>query len=487
MLLRHRRLFGALSVIALLLTWSFGRDALADWRDGTGGWGSGCTNSACAPAFAVPLPIPSVLAPTSTDATTDYYTITESQASASIVPGKTTPVWTYNGKYPGPTIKATQGRTVKVHVVNNLPENTNVHLHGAHVPSTSDGGPIDPIVPGASRDYVYPNQQTPRTMWYHDHGMDTTGAHVYKGLAGFYLLSNSQEQSLNLPSGANDIPLMLQDRSFNLDGTLAYSMDRSSMRTGFTGDTQLVNGVVQPFLKVPKAKVRFRLLNGANGRYYQLKLSNGQSFKQIGNESGLFSAPQQRSSITLAPAERADIVIDFSTLAIGTSVTLTNSGWGGWNSTGDPIRFDVASTVTDTSTVPSTLTTFTKIPTSQSTVNRTFQIDQNNDEWQFNGKGYDPNRIDANVALNSTETWTFDNRSGQDHPIHIHDVDFQVLSIDGSPPPADQAQWKETVNVPGRKAVKVIAKFSNYSGTYVFHCHILEHEDMRLMGQFKLA
>ncbi|HZD73863.1 MAG TPA: multicopper oxidase domain-containing protein [Actinomycetota bacterium] len=460
--------------------------AEAGWGGGGGGGGGGCANSGCTTPFAVALPIPPVLTPTSTDATTDYYTITEEQADASIIPGHTTPVWTYNGLYPGPTIKATSGRTVKVHVTNNLPENTVMHLHGTHSPASSDGspGPANELPPGTSYDYTYPNQQSARTEWYHDHAMDLTGAHVYKGLAGFYLITDDQEQSFNLPSGSNDIPVVLQDRTFNADGTLNYSLDRSSYRKGFMSDTQLVNGAPQPYLRVATRKVRLRVLNGSNARYYELRLSNGQSMTEIGNEGGLFSAPLQMSSITLAPAERADFIIDFSEVPVGTSVTLQN---GRWDSIGDLIRFDVATAETDTSTIPSTLRPFTPIPPSQSTVSRTFRISQDNGVWVFNGLGFDPNRIDAHVALNATETWTFDNRSGQDHPIHVHLVNFQVLSIDGSPPPPDQAQWKETVNVPSWSTVRVIAKFTDFAGTYVFHCHILEHEDVALMGQFNVS
>lgn len=436
------------------------------------------------------LPVPAVLAPTSTDATTDYYTLTERTANASIVPGKTTPVWTYNGvdngNYLGPTIKATSGRAVKVHMVNNLTEPTSLHLHGAHVAAESDGGPMDLVAPGASRDYTYPNNQSARTQWYHDHAMDQTATHVYKGMAGMYLISDPQETALNLPSGANDVPLVLQDRQFNSDGTLAYNQNSSSIRDGFMGDTQLVNGAPQPFFKVGTRKVRFRVLNGSNGRYYTLKLSNGKPIIQVGNEGGLFSAPISSSSIALAPAERADIVIDFSQIAVGTSVTLQNGS--GWSGSVDLMRFDVNAAVADTSTVPTTLRPFTALNPADSTVSRNFTISQNNSMWTFNNKVYGMNRIDADVKLNATETWTFDNRSGQDHPIHLHDINFQVLTVGRGAPPANVNQkWKETVNVPAWSSAKIIVKFVDFTGTYVFHCHILEHEDKGLMGQLRVS
>jgi spore coat protein A len=481
---RQRRWLTIITLTAVLATpaW-FTSSWLAGVAWASWGGGGGCSNSGCTTAFTVAMPVPPVLAPTSTDATTDYYTITEAAGTAAIIPGHTTPVLTYNGLYPGPTIKATQGRTVKVHVVNNLTQDTTVHLHGIHGPAQFDGGPIPPIRPGASYDYVYNNTQTARTLWYHDHAMDLTGEHVYRGLAGFYLLTDGQEQSLNLPSGANDVPVVLQDRTFNSDGTLKYSQDSQSMRDGFMGDTQLVNGAPQPYFQVANRKVRMRVLNGSNGRYYQLQLSNGQAMTQLGNESGLFTAPRQKSSITLAPAERADIVIDFSKVAVGSSVTLRN---GRYDSIGDLIRFDVKRTETDTSTVPATLGSFAPI-TSQPSVSRTFRISQDNGIWTFNQLGYDPNRIDAYVHLNAIEKWTFENRSGQDHPIHLHDINFQVVSSDGWNGSSSPTEWKETVNVPGWSTVTVIAKFTDFTGTFVFHCHILEHEDMALMSNFNVS
>jgi spore coat protein A len=393
-------------------------------------------------------------------------------------------MWTYNGTWPGPTIKATAGRQVKVHVVNNLGISTTTHLHGAHVAPSSDGSPIDLVAPGGTRDYVYPNAgESARTQWYHDHAKDLTGKNVYMGMAGMYLIGDSQEQSLNLPSGAYDVPLVIQDRTFNSDGTLQYSPSSSDIRDGFMGDTLFVNGAPQPYFKVAARKYRFRILNGSNARYYTFSLSNGATLNQIGTEGGLLSKPYPQTSITLAPAERADVVVDFSNVAAGSSVTLKNNS--SWNGASDIMRFDVGSKVTDTSVVPSTLRPFTPLDASAVSARRTFTIEQNNGMWTFNNQMYDPNRIDANVALGATEEWTFDNRSGQDHPIHMHDINFQVVS--GGSTTGPNSEWKETVNVPKWSSVTVRVKFPDYTGVYVFHCHILEHEDNMLMGQFKVG
>jgi FtsP/CotA-like multicopper oxidase with cupredoxin domain len=196
-------------------------------------WGSGNTSIT---SFSVPLPIPAVLAPTKTDTTTDYYTLTMKTGTTTVVPGRPTTIWGYNGTWPGPTIVAQAGRQVAVHLVNNLPESMSMHLHGGHQASTSDGLPNDLVAPGGSKDYLFPTAGlTARTLWYHDHAMNTTATHVYEGLAGLFIVKDSAEAGMNLPSGAYDVPLLLQDRTFNSDGSLNYGGDGS-------GDTMMVNG-----------------------------------------------------------------------------------------------------------------------------------------------------------------------------------------------------------------------------------------------------
>ncbi len=483
-----RHLLRAAAAATILATGALASTAM---HNGAFAWGGGsggsCANSGCTTAYAVSLPVPKVMTPTSTDATTDYYTVTEQNANLSVIPGKTTPMWTYNGTWPGPIIRAASGRQVKLHVVNNLNVPTTLHNHGSHVAPASDGGPTDTFPPGMSKDYTFPNNQSARTQWFHDHAKDATGRDVYMGLAGLYEITDAQEKSFNLPSDSYDVPLVLQDRKFNADGSLNYSVDSSSYRDGFLGDTQFVNGAAQPYLKVEARKYRFRILNGANARYYNLSLSNGQAMQQIANEAGFLSKPYTKSTLQVAPGERAEVVVDFSKVAAGTSVTLNNGS--GWNSSaGGLMRFDVVPpTSTDTSTVPATLRPFTPLPASAVTVRRTFQIDQRNGIWTFNGKMYDPQRVDANVALNATEEWTFDNRSGQDHPIHLHDINFHVVGESWQTPTGPDTEWKETINLPSWSSITIRVKFTDYTGIFPFHCHILEHEDNMLMGQFKVG
>ena len=463
----------AAAVLALLVTAA----SASAW----GGW-SGSSGGTTITPFSSPLKIPPVLPPARTDTTTDYYNVNIQSGSASIVPGKTTPLWTYNGSFPGPTIVANKGRAVSVHVTNQLGEAMSLHLHGGHQPSIFDGLPNDLVAFGASKDYNYPVSETARTMWYHDHARDVTARHVWNGLAGFYLVKDTQEAGLNLPSGQYDVPLMVLNRAFNADGSMPY-VDGS-------GNTLLVNGVPQPYFKVEARKYRFRLLNASNDDFYNFSLSNSQAMQQIGNEGGLLPAPVSRTSIPLSPAERADVVIDFSKVAVGTSVKLSSSN--SWRSGGDVMRFDVvARTSTDTSTVPSTLRGPMTKHNTTGAVSRTFRLDKmrmrDGDMWTINGHGYDEAIFDATPKLGAVEVWTFANRTGDDHPLHVHDINFQVLSIDGRAPTGADASWKETVNVPGWKTVRVAAKFDDYTGPYVFHCHRLEHEDNMMMDQFKVV
>jgi spore coat protein A, manganese oxidase len=441
-------------------------------------------------AIAVTLPILPVLAPTSSDTTTDYYDITMQVGTKQIIPGKLTTIWGYNGMYPGPTIKARSGRRTVVRQVNNLQESVSVHLHGGHTPADSDGHPTDLVGPGATKTYIYPNNQVAANLWYHDHAIDVTGRHIYMGLSAFYLISDSFEDSLPLPKGNNDVSLLIQDRLFNSDGSLSYPLTDSTIRTGVVGDILLVNGAIQPYFQVGRRKVRFRILNGSNARIYKLALSTGDSFTQIGSDGGLLSNPVSRQEISLAPAERIDVVIDFSRYPAGTSVVLRNQDTAASPSIPDVMRFDVVREETDDSSIPATLRPIVRLAESSASVTRTFTLSQTfqngrNDIWTINGQLYDPARLDATPQLNTTEIWTFQNNSGQAHPMHIHDIQCQILDINGIPPAPGDDGLKDTFLVPARGGtVRVIGTFTDNLGLYVSHCHILEHEDHAMMINF---
>lgn len=432
------------------------------------------------------------LAPTFSDATNDYYDITMQIGQKQILPGALTTIWGYNGLYPGPTIRTRSGRRVIVRQVNNLQESMSVHLHGGHTPSTSDGLPADLVGPGATKTYEYPNNQVAANLWYHDHAIDVAGRHVYMGLAAFYVINDSVEDALPLPKGTNDVALLIQDRLFNSDNSLSYPLTDSSVRSGVLGDRVLVNGAIKPYFQVANRKTRFRILNGSNARVYTLSLSTNDSLIQVGSDGGLLAKPAYRSSISLAPAERIDVVIDFSRYPVGTSVVLKNTSSGySQPSIPEVMRFDVVRSEVDDSFIPATLATVTRIPENTASVTRKFTLSQTYsnglDIWTINGKLYDPARIDASPRLGATEIWVFENRSGESHPMHIHDIEWNILDINGSYPAPGDDGLKDVFLVPAWGKVRVIGTFTDFLGNYVSHCHKLEHEDHAMMVNFNVV
>jgi FtsP/CotA-like multicopper oxidase with cupredoxin domain len=242
-----------------------------------------------------------------------------------------------------------------------------------------------------------------------------------------------------------------------------------------------VNGVVTPHFDVAMHKYRFRILNGSNAREYQLRLSSGRSFQVIASDGGLLAAPVTVTSLDVAPAERYDVVIDFAQYSLGAADVLTDSG--SRNSIGDLLQFRVTSATCDSSAVPATLSSITRMQASQAIRTTRLTFSQNNQDWTINGLQYDPARLDVTSTLNSVYIWELDNQSGEMHPFHKHLVEFQILDIDGSPPPPEQRGWKDTVAVPSRSSARIIFKDEAFTGTFVFHCHRLEHEDHRMMLQ----
>ncbi len=440
-------------------------------------------------SFTRPLAIPPVSTPASSDKFQDYYEITMSEARAEIIPGTLTTIWGYNGLYPGPTIKAKRGRKVIIRQINNLPEDMSIHLHGGHTPPGSDGHPYDLIPPGGSKFYDYPNDQIPATLWYHDHAVELTGRHVYLGLAGFYIMTDDFEESLGLPGGEHDVPLLIQDRIFNADGSLNYPLNDQTIVDGVLGDRLLVNGVIQPYFDVGRRKIRFRILNGSNTRSYKLALSSGEPLIQIGSDGGLLSQPVSRSSINIIPSERLDVIIDFSRYSPGTNIVLQNL-FGVEPSLADVVQFRVVRTELDDSVVPPMLRRVEPIPESLAVRTRTFSLREESINgrrlWTINGNLFDPARIDAAPRLNDVEIWEFTSNSYDTHPMHIHDIQWQILDIGGRRPDPGDDGWKDVFQVPALGRVRVIGKFTDLTGIYVFHCHKLEHEDHAMMAQFEV-
>ena len=439
---------------------------------------------------------PPVLTPMRADADTDYYEITMRPAEVEILPGRRTTIWGYNGEFPGPTIKARSGRRVVVRQTNALTDaRPSIHLHGGHVEASSDGYPTDVIAPGAYKDYVYPNRQIASTLSYHDHQMEQTGRNVYMGLFGAYLIEDDVEARLNLPSGAYDVPLILQDRTFNGDGSLNYS---PSMM-GVTGDVILVNGVPHPRFEVANRRYRLRILNGSNARDYQLALSSGQSFTQIATDGGLLPKPVPRPAIPIFPFERVEVVVDFSQVPVGSQVILRNELETG--QAGQIMLFDVARQEKDTSSVPPDLRPLERSAEGAASVTRDFVLGMNMGgmgngmgggmgmmgSWAINGQRFDPARTDVFPRLGATEIWRVQNRSMMPHPVHVHLNMFQILDRNGAPPAPGETGWKDTVVVAQDETVRLIVRFTDYHGLYMLHCHNLEHEDGGMMANYEVV
>ena len=385
---------------------------------------------------------------------------------------------------------------------------TVVHLHGGKVPQEYDGYPEWTMLPGdPPQTFVYPNDQQEGPIWFHDHALGITRLNVIMGLAGAYVIRDPVEDALNLPS--DEVPLVIQDRRFNPDGSYSYP---AMWMDHFFGDKILVNGKVWPYLDVKRGKYRFLVLNGSTSRVYSLSLnppSGLLSFTVIGTDGGLLEAPVPGVGVlTLGPGERYQVVVDFAGYPAGTEILLQNSAGAPYpNGAVDQtqvMKFRVTSTVGDTDPLPMTLRPIVRIDPASAVATRDFRLKQSGTDgcgramWEINELGWDD--ITEYPELGSVEIWRYVNDSGVSHPMHMHLVQFQVLDRDSftkdgngqiipggnpQPPPAEEDGWKDTVMVGPNEIARVIARFEGYKGKYPYHCHILEHEDHEMMRQFQ--
>jgi len=428
-------------------------------------------------------------------------------------------LWGYDGSIPGPTIVSRTGTPQLVRFFNDLPAVDPVgigepidaiHRHGGFQAPEDDGYPLDTFSRGESRDYFFPNtledgltQNEHATLWYHDHSIDITAQNVYRGLAGFYPNFNQLDTgnesdlppALGLPSGQYDIGLVLQDRQFDKSGFLVYD---SFDHNGFLGDKFLVNGLIQPYLNVARRKYRFRFLNGSSARFYNLVLSNGRPFIAIATDSHLLEHPVTVSNFTIAPAERVDVIVDFSGASIHDEIFLVNrQGQTDGRkpdklvSPGTPLlKFIVNRDAADPSRVPATLLPVTVGPQQllpQVKVQRRFKFERSHGAWVINGEFFDENRINAKPREGEPEVWILESGGGWAHPVHIHLTEFFILSRNGvKPPPLEQGRKDTVVIGSSFGSVAILISFTGFTGRYVFHCHNIEHEDMRMMGQFEV-
>ena len=433
------------------------------------------------------------------------------------VPGPPTPTKGYNGDYLGPTLVVRSGSHVTLNVTNNIGVTTSTHWHGMHVPAVMDGGPHQPIQPGQRWMASFPVLNRAETTWYHPHPhpplgqgviFDPTGTgyQVYEGLAGMLIVEDLISDVLPLPRsyGRDDIPLILQDRRFHDDGTfMHFPNDFNPARDPALrkGGHFLVNGVEAPVVDVGAQVVRLRLLNASNVRVYNLGFSDNRRFHQIASDGGFLAAPVPMFRLVLAPAERAEILVDLSADEGRTLALRSFNGANGTTFVPPPLQdpwdtsdFDLLdirigpATADAVRWVPGTLVPVARIPESEAMNGsnpRPFELNAN--PFGINGKRMNMSVIDERIRLGTTEIWEITNPNNQAHPFHVHGDSFQILSRDGAPPPAHELGWKDVVLVRPFERVRIIKRFLDYADSvtpYMFHCHILEHEDVGMMGQF---
>jgi spore coat protein A len=484
--------------------------------------------------FVDPLPIPQPLVSTESRPSPHapatqipYYRIPMRKVDTKVhrdVPP--TSVWSYGHTVPGPTIEARKGQPILIEWVNELPKEhflpidhtlcgagtdvpdvrTAVHVHGAVVPPESDGYPENWYTPGQSYSAFYPMEQDAATLWYHDHAMGIERLNQYAGLFGFFLIRDHEEDALHLPSGKYEIPLVICDRFFYADGGLHYpdsGFPDAPWVSEVYGDVILVNGTIFPYLEVEPRSYRFRVLNAANSRHFHLSLSNGHTVDQIGTDQGLLPAGVELTSLAIAPAERADLVIDFSSLA-GQQITLQDG-------TNTLMQFRVSNTAAAPQIfqIPKTLRTIEPIPESLAVKSRSFTLNEYMHPkthamlMLINGQ-YWHEPVTEKPVLDSVEIWSLINTTQDIHPIHLHLVRFQILDRrafdvddylnyknfhyvgDPGPPEPNERGWKDTVQAHPETVTRIIIPFKGYTGRYVWHCHLLEHAANEMMRPFEV-
>jgi spore coat protein A len=439
---------------------------------------------------------------------------------------KPTLQWGYNATSPGPTFETRSGQGLLVEWANELPAahflpidhtihgaeadkpdvRTVVHLHGAKAPPASDGYPENWFATGKSAICHYPNHQDAAMLWYHDHALGINRLNVFAGLLGAFFVRDEFEDGLDLPRGEYEIPLVIYDRIFDLHAQLNYPVSDDAKKPwtpDVFGDAFIVNGKLFPYLEVEPRKYRFRLLNGANARFFHLALSDGQVFHQIGTDQGLLPAPVRVERVNLAPAERADVVVDFSGLA-GKNIVMTNDAF-------TVMQFRVArGAARDAKPLPDRLRPVAKIEESAAVKTRMLSLVEVDDLVQrpttmLLGNMHWSMPVTENPVLDSTEIWGLVNTTDDSHPIHLHLVRFQILdrrsfSINkywtkgeirytgpAMPPDPCELGWKDTVRADPGMVTRIIARFEGFPGRYVWHCHILEHEDNEMMRPFDVV
>ena len=437
--------------------------------------------------FDTPLPIPPLAESRVVDGIRTF-ALRAQEGTWEFQSGQHVSTWGFNGHYGGPTLRANVGERVAVEVTNALPEATSTHWHGMHLPAEMDGGPHQTVESGDRWRAEWTIRQAPATLWYHPHPHGETERHVYHGLAGMFLLDDPDDPvSAALPHtyGVDDVPVVIADKSFD-GGELV--IDDGGNEVGLLGDVVTANGVAGAQLEVTTTLVRLRILNASTARVYSLGVP-GRTMTMIASDGGLLSSPLEVERIRLSPAERAEVLV---ALEPGEDVMLHSfePELGsvaapfavGANDSFDVLRLVAADELAGSGEVPQQLASFGIDPDAVS-VRREFELEGR----EINGAEMDMARIDETVELEAIEMWTVINRNHFPHNFHIHDVQFEVRSIDGEPPPPELAGRKDTVYLEPQRHYELLLQFTDYTDAqmpYMYHCHLLRHEDEGMMGQF---
>ena len=441
------------------------------------------------------LKIPPLLEPSIDSDGRKRFKLELAEGRTELVPGTSTVTWGANGPILGPTLRARRGDRVAVDVTNKLTETTSIHWHGMHLPAPMDGGPHQPILPAQTWQPYWTIEQRAATLWYHPHLHQTTARHVYQGIAGLFIVDDDEADALPLPKqyGVDDIPLIIQDRKIKDDGELdASDIQFSGLTiTGLLGDKIIVNGTYDPFFEVTTTQVRFRLLNGSNARIYHVGFTDDREFSLVGTDAGLRDTPLPMKRLLLSPGERADIVVAFQP---GDEVILrgfepplgANFAYerlAGGDDTHDLIKITTAATLRPAAAMPPRLAATQPVPE----VTRPDPFRLTMGDFLLNNKTMEMTRVDRVVRTGSVELWEIDNGQSIPHNFHVHGSAFHVVDIDGQPPPEHLRGEKDTVYMAPNTVVRLAVRFldhSNVNAPYMFHCHILAHEDSGMMGQF---
>ena len=476
----NKGLLGALIIIALLLGGLLVYGGYYLLGPGRGIVGNGGIIPGAGPVVdGNPLRLPELLEDLNPDPMVAEYVLQAKEGEMEFFEGKTTKTFGYNGNYLGPLIRMREGESVSISVENMLRDVTTVHWHGLEVDGGQDGGPHDGIKVGEIWKPEFTVEQPAATLWYHPHLKGTTADQVYMGLAGLIYIEDDVSDSLNLPKdyGVNDFPVIVQDRNFRANGDFDH---QTNMMGVVPGDTVLVNGSIEPFVEVNRGKVRLRLLDASNSENYSFTMSDGSSFQQVASDGGFLEAPVTRSRVFLSPGERAEVIVDFSQTQEDT-VFLTIGSF-------KVLEFRISDKGPDTTEVPERLASLPEVDEGAATEERFFEMEAMGISGTINGKYFDMERIDEEVTLDDTEIWTVTTLGGGmmqqgGHPFHIHGTQFRILTRNGRVPPPEERGYKDTVFVDIGEEVRLLVSFK-HQGMFMYHCHILEHEDFGMMGQF---